>query len=161
MIVNNFSIEVARVTGEFISQISKLARGAAVDMVNSAMSSVGAPGISSSGSVARSSSSAVERPPTLISVGLRSARMGRPVGIRGVKRSADDLGRTSESFLSFVASNPGLRIEQINKQLGSSTKDLALPIRKLIASGDVVTKGEKRSTTYFAYAGRGSKPKGK
>ena len=52
--------------------------------------------------------------------------------------------------MSFVAKHPGLRIEQINKELGTSTKDLALPIRKLIAEGQIKTKGKKRSTTYFA-----------
>jgi predicted transcriptional regulator len=48
-----------------------------------------------------------------------------------------------------VKNNPGLRIEQINKQLGTTTKDLALPIRKLISDGVVSAKGQKRSTTYF------------
>jgi hypothetical protein len=43
-----------------------------------------------------------------------------------------------------------MRIEQINKQLGTTTKDLALPIRKLISEGALKTKGEKRSTQYFA-----------
>ena len=32
--------------------------------------------------------------------------------------------------------------------MGTTTKDLALPIRKLIAEGQVVAKGKKRSTTY-------------
>jgi hypothetical protein len=41
----------------------------------------------------------------------------------------------SEKFASFVKANPGLRIEQINKELGTTTKDLALPIRKLIVMG--------------------------
>jgi hypothetical protein len=45
---------------------------------------------------------------------------------------------------------PGsLRIEQINKDLGTATEDLALPIRKLIADGMISAKGQKRSTQYF------------
>ena len=55
----------------------------------------------------------------------------------------------SEKFASYVKANPGLRIEQINKELGTTTKDLALPIRKLIADGYLKAKGKKRSTTYF------------
>jgi hypothetical protein len=55
----------------------------------------------------------------------------------------------SERFSSFVKASPGLRIEQINKQLGTTTKDLALPIRKLISEGAISAKGQKRSTTYF------------
>ena len=76
-------------------------------------------------------------------------RVGRPRGGRGAKRSSADLEALSERFASFVAASPGLRIEQINKQLGTTTKDLALPIRKLISEGRIKAKGQKRSTTYF------------
>jgi predicted transcriptional regulator len=76
-------------------------------------------------------------------------RVGRPRGGRGAKRSQEDLEALSERFASFVKANPGLRIEQINKQLGTTTKDLALPIRKLISEGLIGVKGQKRSTTYF------------
>jgi predicted transcriptional regulator len=55
----------------------------------------------------------------------------------------------SDRFAAFVKSNPGLRIEQINKELGTVTKELALPIRKLLADGTITSKGQKRSTTYF------------
>jgi len=69
---------------------------------------------------------------------------------RGAKRGADELEQLSKRFVQFVQENPGLRIEQINKQLGTSTSALALPIRKLLASGDISVKGQKRSTAYFA-----------
>jgi len=55
-----------------------------------------------------------------------------------------------DRFVGFVKKNPGLRIEQINAQLGTSTKDLVIPVRRLVASKLVRTKGEKRSTTYEA-----------
>jgi hypothetical protein len=45
-----------------------------------------------------------------------------------------------------VKAKPGLRIDEINKELGTTTKDLALPIRKLIADGMLTAKGQKRST---------------
>ena len=71
-----------------------------------------------------------------------------------------ELEKMQDNFLAFVAKHPGLRIEQINKQLGTTTKDLALPIRKLIADGALKTKGKKRSTQYFASeGGRQGKPK--
>lgn len=83
---------------------------------------------------------------------------------KGEKRTADELDQLAERFQAFVKENPGLRIEQINKQLGTSTKDLQLPIRKLIADGAVKAKGEKRSTQYFPGEGtpkkRSSKKKG-
>jgi hypothetical protein len=69
---------------------------------------------------------------------------------KGEKRPPDELKALADKFVSFVAKNPGLRIEQINAQLGTTTKDLALPIRKLIADGALKAKGSKRSTQYFA-----------
>src|SRR5579871_2278085 len=62
-------------------------------------------------------------------------RVGRGGRGKGEKRSADELEGLADRFVEYVHKNPGLRIEQINKELGTSTKDLALPIRKLIAEG--------------------------
>lgn len=71
---------------------------------------------------------------------------------KGAKRTQADLEKLSEQFFEFVKANPGLRIEQINAKLGTSTKDLQLPIRKMVASGELKVKGKKRSTTYTAGA---------
>jgi len=68
------------------------------------------------------------------------------------KRGTSELEALGSRFVKFISDNPGQRIEQINKQLGTTTKDLALPIRKLIAEGAVKTKGTRRATTYYAGA---------
>jgi hypothetical protein len=73
----------------------------------------------------------------------------RAANVRGYKRRSEDLESLSDTLVAFVAKNPGLRIEQINKQLGTNTKALTLPIRKLIAAGSLKTKGKRRSTAYF------------
>jgi len=65
-----------------------------------------------------------------------------------VKRSPDDIQKLMDKFAGFVKKNPGLRIEQINDKLGTSTKELVIPVRRLIAAKKVRTKGEKRATTY-------------
>lgn len=67
----------------------------------------------------------------------------------GGKRSQEDIDRLSEMFIAYVTKNPGHRIEQANKELGTTTKELALPIRKLIADKQLKTKGKRRSTAYF------------
>ena len=118
-----FQTEMNRVVTDFVHQITELARAAARDMIDEALGSKGGK----------------------ISVGGRSRGRGR-----GGKRTGAELEQMSERFHTFVGKHPGLRIEQINKQLGTTTKDLALPIRKLIADGEIKTKGVKRSTTYFA-----------
>jgi hypothetical protein len=77
--------------------------------------------------------------------------ISRSIGMRkGAKRDPRDLAAVADKFATFVASHPGLRIEQINREIGLSTAELALPIRKLIADKRVKTVGKKRSTTYFA-----------
>jgi hypothetical protein len=117
----------------FVAQITELARRAALDTLESAFGGRGGRGVSNG-------TAAVATP----------GRVSKPRGGRSGKRTPEDLEALSEKFGSFVKANPGLRIEQINKQLGTTTKDLALPIRKLISEGAISTKGHKRSTTYFA-----------
>jgi predicted HTH transcriptional regulator len=87
---------------------------------------------------------------TLASALGSEVRPSRVSSGRGFKRRSEDLEQLSDTLLAFVAKNPGLRVEQINKQLGTSTKALQLPIRKLLASGSLKSKGKRRSTTYFA-----------
>lgn len=120
--MSDFQTEMNRVVSDFVAQITELARAAARDMIDEALGK-GAKGI---GGVGR----------------------GRGRG-RGAKRTSDELDKLADAFHGFVSKHPGLRIEQINKQLGTTTKDLALPIRKLVAEGALKTKGEKRSTQYF------------
>ena len=115
--------DIQRLVDGFVAQVTELARRAAMEGLESALGRSGARGAAG---------------------GIRVTGRGR-----GAKRSAEELERMQDDFLQFVTKNPGLRIEQINKQLGTTTKDLALPIRKLLADGSLKAKGKKRSTTYF------------
>ncbi|MBS1119623.1 MAG: hypothetical protein H6Q90_1851 [Deltaproteobacteria bacterium] len=130
--MSDFQNEMNRVVQGFVAQITELARRAAIDTLESALTGSG------TGKLGRG------RPRT----GASAFSVGRPRG-KGAKRSSDELDKLSEQFIEFVRQNPGLRIEQINKQLHTTTKDLALPIRKLIGEGALKAKGQKRSTTYF------------
>ena len=125
--MSDFQTEMNRVVQGFVAQITELARRAAIDSLETALKR-----------------------------GTRGGAMplGRGRG-KGIKRTSDELDQLSDKFVSFVKDNPGLRIEQINKKLGTNTRDLALPIRKLLSDGVIKTKGQKRSTTYFP--GRASK----
>jgi hypothetical protein len=71
-------------------------------------------------------------------------------GKTGGKRTNSELGDMMEQLRLHVLANPGQRMEQINKALGTTTKDLQLPIRKLIADGRIYSKGSRRVTQYFA-----------
>jgi predicted transcriptional regulator len=48
-----------------------------------------------------------------------------------------------------IKAKPGSSVEQLGKSLGMQTKQLALPIRKLLAAKQVKTKGQRRGTRYF------------
>ena len=120
----NLQSDIQRLVDGFVAQVTELARRAAIEGLDQALGRGG-------------------------SKGGATLRVGRGRG-RGAKRTANELEKMQDDFLLFVGKNPGLRIEQINKQLGTTTKDLALPIRKLIADGSLKAKGKKRSTTYFA-----------
>jgi len=67
---------------------------------------------------------------------------------KGQKRSPEALHQLELQLAQYIAKHPGQRIEQIGQAMGVSTKELALPVRKLIASKQVKTKGQKRATTY-------------
>ena len=131
--MSDFQNEMNRTVQSFVAQITQLAHRAAIDTLESAFTGRGG---SKNGRPAA---------PVIAAVGGR----GRARGGRGAKRTPEDLEALSEKFATFVKAHPGLRIEQINKELGTTTKDLALPIRKLIADGMITAKGKKRSTTYF------------
>jgi hypothetical protein len=131
--MSDFEREMNQAVQGFVEQIAELARRAALDTIESAFG--GRPGHAGRSGIAAASMIASVAP----------ARRGG----RGAKRTAEDLEALSNKFASFVKANPGLRIEQINKELGTTTKELALPIRKLISERRITAKGNKRSTMYF------------
>jgi hypothetical protein len=51
---------------------------------------------------------------------------------------------------AHIAKHPGQRIEQIGASLGVSTKEFAVPVKRLLSEKQISTKGHKRATTYFA-----------
>jgi len=133
--MSDFQNDMNHAVQGFVAQITELARRAALETLESAFGG-------KTGRVGAAPAVAAMAPPSAV-------RAGRPRGGRGAKRTAEDLEALSEKFAAFVKANPGLRIEQINKELGTTTKDLALPIRKLVADKVISAKGQKRSTTYF------------
>jgi predicted component of type VI protein secretion system len=73
-------------------------------------------------------------------------RAARPPG---AKRPPEELAATTAKLGAYIAKNPGLGIEAIGKALAIPTKDLALPVKKLLSSGKIKVTGEKRATRYF------------
>lgn len=72
----------------------------------------------------------------------------------GEKRDPKIIAALQGKVLAYIAAHPGERIEQINKGMGTTTKAIFLPIKKLIADKRIRATGEKRSTTYSVRAKR-------
>jgi hypothetical protein len=69
---------------------------------------------------------------------------------RRARRSPAELEAMGNAILGYVSKNPGQRAEQIKQALGLDAADWALPVKKLVDEGQLVTSGEKRATTYAA-----------
>lgn len=67
---------------------------------------------------------------------------------KGAKRSPDELEGLTKRLFAYVGKNPGQRIEQIGAGMGVTTKDLRLPVVKLLAEKKLAARGVKRATSY-------------
>jgi len=72
---------------------------------------------------------------------------------KGVKRDPRDIQATTSKLLAAIRTAPGSGIEYLGKQLDMSTKELALSVKKLLASKQITAKGQRRGTRYFVKGG--------
>jgi hypothetical protein len=87
--------------------------------------------------------------------GAAGGKSPAPAGKRGskgkrAKRTSADVDATAAALLAYVAANEGQSIEQIGKGMGVATKELKLPVIKLLEAKKLKTQGKKRGTKYFA-----------
>ena len=82
--------------------------------------------------------------------GGRGAVKASPKRRVGEKRSPQLLAQITEQVFNHIKGNPGQGVEQIAKALDTSTKELTLPIRKLLNDKKISSKGQKRATRYSA-----------
>jgi len=78
---------------------------------------------------------------------------------KGIKRDPALLESLQQEILEYVSANcqktdekgnKGVNIETLSKALGKVSKDLTLPMKKLIKDKKITTTGQKRATRYFA-----------
>jgi hypothetical protein len=67
----------------------------------------------------------------------------------GAKRDPAVIDKLTESLYAAIAKAPCRGVEQLSRELKTQTKDLALPVQRLLTAKRVVTKGIKRATRYF------------
>ncbi len=79
-----------------------------------------------------------------------------PMGLApGQKRKPEDITSLTEHLRRYITRQPGLTIEAISTALNIPTRELLLPVKKLLAEGAFTTTGQKRATRYFAVFTKG------
>lgn len=134
--MSTFEQQINQRVQTFVAEITELARRQALETLSSALQGAGLLGARGRGR----------------NGGGRRGRVALATTAGG-RRSADQIEATCEALLGQIGSNPGQRIEQIGAAIGMRTKDLALPIRKLVAQKQIRTEGQRRATKYFPGAG--------
>lgn len=124
---------------QFAAELADLIRESAMETVSAALAG------------ARPSPGRGGRRTVPMAAASRSVGRGRSASReKGAKRPPDEIERLTGRLHDYIKSNPGQRIEQIAEGMGTSTKELNLPAKKLIAGKQLKTRGQKRATQYFA-----------
>ena len=124
----------------FAAELTELIRAAAMETVASALGDGAVGGGRGRGRGRRAAA-------VVVRAGRRGARAASRE--KGAKRPPGEIEKLTAKLGDYVKSNPGQRIEQIAKGMGTSTKELNLPVKKLIAGKTIKTRGQKRATQYF------------
>jgi hypothetical protein len=75
----------------------------------------------------------------------------KPVAVKrapGEKRPPAELKALVERVYGYIKSNPNQGVELMAKSLSLPTKELTLPIRKLLNDKRITSQGQKRATRY-------------
>src|SRR5262245_22602453 len=118
--MNDLSDQISKLVDEFVNQVAQLARKAAMDTISTALGGA-VPGLGNGAGRGRGRG--------------RIGRIAAPAASRlpkGAKRPPGEISQLKDRVFEHITSNPGQRIEQINKELGTSTRELSLPLKKLI-----------------------------
>src|SRR5690606_22428216 len=67
--------------------------------------------------------------------------------------------RKADQLLDLIRQQPGLRLEEISRLVGTSTDDLRAAITLLVDQGRVRREGKARGTRYMAGGGGGASKK--
>lgn len=139
----------------FVSELSELVKKAALEAVANSLKggAAAAPSVAKATGKKRGPAAAPAAPAAPAKAPAKAAKAAAPAAASkrkaGQKRSPDEIVKTTEKLLSYIGKNSGQRIEEIAKGVGNSTKELTLPVKKLLNDKKIVAKGEKRATRYF------------
>lgn len=132
---NNIQQQIEACVQAFVREVSELVRSSAMDAVSGAL-----------GGTARSRGGAKRGRPAGSKNKARAAQAG-PRGKRG-KRTSEQVVAMGAKIFDHVKKHPGANVEGMAKAFGLKSKDLTLPISKLMAAKKLKTTGQRRGTKY-------------
>ena len=155
-----FTEEVSGVFGEaFASVAAEFTPGQAVPEAKPALAPP-APTPPSKRPVGRPRKVDIAQTPAPTGTPQGAKRRGRPPGPgkiaketqdrRRNRRSSNELVRLGSDILNLLTTSQSkMRVEEINRRLGTATRQIMRPVQKLIDSGQVKKEGERRATVYY------------
>jgi DNA-binding NtrC family response regulator len=149
--MSNVETEIKSHVDSFVSQLSGLVRKAALEAVADALRE-GQPAAAVTAAAPRKAGGRAKAAPAPVEPKKagRPARAAKPTRKKGEKRSKEELAAMTQKVHEHIKANSGQGVEQIAKDLGTTTKELTLPIRKLLVEKKITSKGEKRASKYFS-----------
>jgi hypothetical protein len=162
---NSLKQNIQKLVDTFASDLEGLVRQAAVKAVSEVLGGPAGSAPKSAGLPAkaapRRNKKAAKSPAIAKATAPKAAKPSKPSkpgkGKTRIRRSDAQIDSLAAQIHDYVASHPGQRAEQIKAALKISSGNWGLPIGRLLASGRLVAKGEKRATTYQRGVARPSK----
>ncbi len=150
--MSNVESELRSLVTAFVNELRHLTRQEALESVAAALQA-GAPAPVRRGpgrprgstNAARAAKAAAEAPKAAAPKAAPASRARKA----GEKRKPEDLARLVDQLAEHIKGNAGQGVEEISKNMGVPTKELTLPIKKLLADKRIASKGQKRATKYF------------
>ena len=140
--MSNIHDQIASRIKAFATELEELVRKAAIDAVTQSLGS---------GPVApRSAPVRAAAPAAAAAAAPKAAAAPRPrAASKGGKRPPEELAEMVTKAGDWIKGNPGHGVEDMAKSLGVQTKELALPIAKLLKNKTIKKRGQKRATKYY------------
>ncbi len=126
--------EVERLVREFTSKLESVIRAQVVAEIDAVVRSA-VHGVAGARSVGRTAAR-----------GALKVTAARSDG----KRTPEEIEKIAAKLLAYIGAHPGQRSEQIADATGLATKELSLPIRRLLEDKKIKAAGKARGTTYTA-----------
>lgn len=140
----------------FVTELSDIIRRQALAAVEEVLAKGGAPAAAPAKKVGRPAkveepkARAAVKPAAKPAAAPKAAAAAAAAAKRkaGEKRTPQQLAQITEQAYNYIKANSGQGVEQIAKALQTTTKELTLPIRKLLTDKKISSKGQKRATRY-------------